>query len=96
MVAADGDEAARVLAASDGDVSLAILDVVMPKLGGVEAYARMRTVSPDLKVIFTTGHAPDAAAVSDIVTRGHHAVLHKPFRLDDLGRLVRQTLDARA
>jgi PAS domain S-box-containing protein len=94
MVAADGDEAARVLAGSHADISLAILDVVMPKLGGVEAYARMRAISPGLKVIFTTGHAPDGAAVSDIVARGRHALLHKPFRLDDLGRLVRETLDA--
>ena len=96
IAAADGEQAARAFEAARGAVGLAILDVVMPKLGGVEAYARMRAVCPSLKVIFTTGYAPESARVGDLAAREGHAILSKPFSLDALGRKVREILDARA
>jgi CheY-like chemotaxis protein len=94
--AGDGEEAARAFEAARGTVDLAILDVVMPKLGGVEACARMRAIAPSLKVVFTTGYAPETAQVSEIVTREGHALLSKPFSLDVLARRVRDVLDGRA
>ena len=96
VTACDGEEAARVFADRRGRVSLAILDVVMPHLGGVQAFERMRTLDPALKVIFITGYAPEHAQVSDILRNGGHALLHKPFALKDLGHKVRETLDGRA
>jgi two-component system cell cycle sensor histidine kinase/response regulator CckA len=96
ITATDGEEAARTFAARRGRISLAILDVVMPHLGGVQAYERMRALDPALKVIFITGYAPQHAQVSDILENGGHALLHKPFALKDLGHKVRETLDGRA
>jgi PAS domain S-box-containing protein len=95
IAAGDGQEAARAFEAAPDAVDLAILDVVMPKLGGVEAYARMRAIAPSLKVIFTTGYAPESAQVSEIVTRGRHALLSKPFSLDVFATKVREILDGR-
>jgi PAS domain S-box-containing protein len=89
----DGEQAVRAFAASPDSIALAILDVVMPKLGGPEAYARMRAIVPAVKVIFTTGHAPESAEVSDLVTRGGHALLLKPFTFEELGHKVRERLD---
>jgi hypothetical protein len=96
ITASDGEEAARTFAAQHGRVSLAILDVVMPHLGGVQAFERMRELDPALKVIFITGYAPQHAQVSRILENGGHALLHKPFALKDLGHKVRETLDGRA
>ncbi len=96
ITASDGEEAARTFAAQNGRVALAILDVVMPHLGGVQAFERMRELDPALKVIFITGYAPQHAQVSRILENGGHALLHKPFALKDLGHKVRETLDGRA
>jgi hypothetical protein len=93
ITASDGEEAARTFAEQRGRVSLAILDVVMPHLGGVQAFERMRALDPALKVIFITGYAPQHAQVSRILENGGHALLHKPFALRDLGHKVRETLD---
>jgi len=94
VAAADGEEAARILESRREAIPLAILDVVMPRLGGVQAYERMRALAPRLKVIFTTGYAPEHAQVSAIVRRRGHAVLSKPFTLEELARKVRETLDS--
>src|SRR6185437_17031997 len=93
VITQDGEEAARALEASTERVRVAILDVVMPRLGGLQAYARMRAVAPDLKVVFTTGYAPEYAQLDQVVAEGGHAVLTKPFSLNDLGRVVRQVID---
>jgi len=99
VTAPDGEKAAAAFIARGGKVALAILDVVMPRLGGVQAYERMAAVDPALKVVFMTGYAPDTGDghrdVGEIVARGGHALLTKPFDLDELGRAVRETLDAR-
>ena len=96
ITASDGEEAARAFAERPGRISLAILDVVMPHLGGVQAFERMRALDPTLKVIFITGYAPEHAQVSDILENSGRALLHKPFALKDLGHKVRETLDERA
>jgi CheY-like chemotaxis protein len=96
ITATDGEEAVRTLTEQRGRISLAILDVVMPVLGGVLAFERMRTLDPALKVIFITGYAPQHAQVSRILENGGHALLHKPFGLKDLGQKVRETPDGRA
>jgi PAS domain S-box-containing protein len=94
LPAADGQEATRILESRKDAIALAILDVVMPRLGGVQAYERMRALAPRLKVIFTTGYAPEHAQVSSIARRRGHAVLSKPFTLEELARKVRETLDS--
>ena len=91
----DGDEAIRVFESRQGrPIAMALLDVIMPIVGGVRAYERMRALDPSLKVIFMTGYAPESAQVSAIAAHGGHAVLTKPFSIHELGRRVRATLDA--
>jgi CheY-like chemotaxis protein len=93
VITQDGEEAARALEASAGRVRVAILDVVMPRLGGIQAYARMRTCAPHLKVVFTTGYAPEYAQLDQLVAEGGHAILTKPFSLNELGKVLRQVLE---
>jgi two-component system, cell cycle sensor histidine kinase and response regulator CckA len=94
VITKDGEEAAKAFEAAGGRVALAILDVVMPRLGGPQAYARMRAIAPGLKVVFTTGYAPETAHLGDVVGDGTFATLAKPFSLRELGQKVREMLDA--
>jgi two-component system, cell cycle sensor histidine kinase and response regulator CckA len=93
VVAENGEEAVRTFESRRGRIALAILDVVMPILGGLQACRRMRELEPGVKVIFMTGYAPESAQMSELLTGGGHALLTKPFTLKELGRKVRDTLD---
>jgi len=53
--------------------------VVLPKINGPEAYARMIAERPDVPVIFATGHSPDIALLHKVQERGL-AVLRRPPR----------------
>jgi CheY-like chemotaxis protein len=91
----------RILAASDGQEALrlceqerpalAILDVVMPKLGGPATAARLLKMHPDLPLVFTSGYSADGAEVPKACETPRY--LQKPYSPTTLGRLVRDTLD---
>jgi FixJ family two-component response regulator len=59
-------------------VPLAVLDVWMPEVGGLQVQIRLREVSPDTKVIVITGR--DTAAIrAAALEGGAFAFLAKPF-----------------
>ncbi|MFY9584380.1 MAG: PAS domain S-box protein [Candidatus Acidiferrales bacterium] len=95
MSARNGEEAVRIFEAHRDAIGMALLDVVMPKLGGPEAYTRMAAAKPGLPVLFTTGYSAEAASLSALVENGA-AILQKPYSSAHLGRKVREVLDGTA
>lgn len=90
LAASNGREAIELLSANLDAVDLVLLDVVMPELGGPEAWQHMRKMRPDLEVIFTSGYADDyyrERLPPDV------DVLDKPFRGEELLRRIRHLLD---
>lgn len=86
--AADGIEALEVLAAHS--VDLAILDLIMPGMKGIELMRRMSSEFPETRIVVISAY-PDvsdpAAFESDMV-----AVLKKAFELHDLAEVVELAL----
>jgi two-component system, cell cycle sensor histidine kinase and response regulator CckA len=93
LVARDGEEALTEFRAHQGEIALAVLDVVLPKLSGPEAYLRMAIEITDLPVIFASGYSTDPALLTKI---DHPAAsfLHKPYTPRDLGRKVWESLQS--
>ncbi|MFG1299722.1 sigma-54 dependent transcriptional regulator [Xanthobacter sp. V3C-3] len=75
-----------------GQVDLALVDLRMPEVDGMETLARLRALSPDLPVIMVSAHGDTRAAVQ-AVKAGAVDYLTKPFELDDLLHCIRQALD---
>ena len=92
LLAHDGQEAVRMAQAQHDRIGLVILDVLLPRLSGPGAYARMCTVKPRLPVIFTTGGSAQIALPGGVMEQGA-AVLEKPYSTETLGRKVRELLD---
>ncbi len=85
--ARDGPEALRLID-TGLRVSLLFSDVVMPEMTGRELAEHARARVPGLKVLLTSGYAPETARM------GSETILAKPFDLDRLAAAVRTTLDA--
>ncbi len=75
-----------------GPIDLALVDLRMPEVDGMETLARMKALSPDLPVIMISAHGDTRAAVQ-AVKAGAVDYLTKPFELDDLIHCIRQALD---
>ena len=60
LVAADGDEALRVGAASTHPVDVLVTDMVMPGMNGGELARRVLEASPSTPVVFMSGYTTEA------------------------------------
>jgi two-component system, cell cycle sensor histidine kinase and response regulator CckA len=92
ILASNGREALHLFKANIDDVQLAILDVVMPLLGGPEVYTQMLALKPNLPVIFTTGHSAETASLNSSLEEGA-LFLQKPYTQQLLNRTIRLALD---
>ncbi|MBI1882080.1 MAG: PAS domain S-box protein, partial [Chloroflexi bacterium] len=93
LEAANGEEALYLIQGQpETELHLVLTDVVMPQMGGRELADQLKTVRPDIKVLFTSGY-PDDAIVHHGVLEPGIAFLEKPFTLAALARKVREVLD---
>ena len=90
LAAREGEEAIELLRRYAADVRLALLDLVMPGMGGVELARRLRAIRPDLRIVFSSGFDPDAG---EPPAEGD-AFLPKPYALVQLLGVVRGQLAA--
>lgn len=90
-LAGDGEEALACLKKLNGAVSLVLLDVLMPKLNGIETLQRIRTVNTSLPVIMLTGVTATSKVV-EAMRCGASDYLLKPFSLVDLKGAIGRAL----
>jgi nitrogen-specific signal transduction histidine kinase/CheY-like chemotaxis protein len=88
--AADGVEAVDVFRARAGALRAVLLDVVMPRLSGRDAYAEMRRLAPGVPVLVTTGHS-GAAQLEGLRAMGA-PLLPKPFGVGELSRAIAELI----
>ena len=91
LVARNGEEAIEILR-QNKEIVLAVLDVVMPRKGGKEAFEEMHKQNPRLKVIFMSGYSSNGIHDSFVLIAGM-PFLQKPFGPTILARKIREVLD---
>jgi len=91
LVARDGAEAVALCNAHP-EIAMAVLDVVMPRMGGKEALDAMVRLRPGLRSLFTSGYSTDRIHESFILIPGIE-FLPKPYGPAVLARRVREVLD---
>jgi len=83
LEAANGREAVETFSVHSGKISLLLLDVIMPELGGVEAARSIREITPDIPAIFATGYDQEQVLSEPMP---HTLVLTKPFSIGALSQ----------
>jgi len=80
VIARDGDEAVRLFGESRADVVL--LDVTMPRMSGIDALDRIRSVSPSVPAILLTAY--ESMTFADRVRAAGYDVMLKPVHYPEL------------
>jgi DNA-binding NarL/FixJ family response regulator len=83
--AADGEEAVALAARHRPDVVL--MDLRMPKLGGVEATRQILAARPETEIVVLTTHA-DEASILDALRAGARGYLTKDAGIAEISRAV--------
>jgi PAS domain S-box-containing protein len=89
--AADGFEALRLSDSREGELDVAVVDVILPRMLGPELVERMRARQPTAKILYISGQFADPV-VTLCAAPGSSAFLPKPFDAPELSDQVRQLL----
>jgi PAS domain S-box-containing protein len=98
LLAKDGAEAVEMYEQNREQIALLLLDVVMPRMGGWEAYERIRGLGGNVPLIFMTGHSSETVQSrfikqNRLMEEFDAMLLQKPYNVEGLGRKVREMLD---
>jgi len=91
LQAADGEDAVRVFQEHQNEISLLLLDVLMPRMTGPEAFGSIRRLEPDIPAVFCTGYNPSMEP-SGLPLTENVPVLGKPVERCELLQTLRDTL----
>ena len=91
LEARDGREAVDLHREQSGEIDLVLLDMMMPRMTGEEAFAEIRRIDPSARAVLVSGY-DERGRIGEIVASGFSGFLQKPFRRRDLGRMVGEAL----
>ena len=87
------DPALFLASIEEAPCRLAILDVWMPDMNGLEVQSILRKESPETRIIFISGR-DDTSVRQTALDAGAFGFLSKPFDDETLVRLIRQAMAA--
>jgi CheY-like chemotaxis protein len=89
--AGDGSAAIDRLRGHQDNIDIILLDMTIPGASSREVITEAQRIRPDTKVILTSAYSREMATAS-VDTPQIRGFIRKPFRLDDLVQLLRDTL----
>jgi two-component system, cell cycle sensor histidine kinase and response regulator CckA len=92
LQAVNGREGLDLFKKERSGISLVILDLIMPEMGGTECLKELLKIDPQVKVLVASGYSADAS-VKEKIQLGAKGFVTKPFRVNELLRDVRRVLD---
>jgi DNA-binding NtrC family response regulator len=90
-LASDGREAVTIFSATPDAYRLVLMDLTMPHLDGREAYAELRRVRDNVRVVMMSGFN-EQEVTAQFSGKGLAGFLQKPFLFETLGDTVRKAL----
>jgi hypothetical protein len=93
--AGDGEDAVNKFMDNKDDIDMLLLDVIMPRMNGKEAYDEILKVAPNIKTLFLSGYTKDIINQKGILEEGLNFI-SKPLSPTELSRKVRDVLDGLA
>jgi len=86
----DGHKAIKEL--EKNSYNLALVDLRMPKMGGIQVLESLKKIKPELPVIIYTGYGSVTTAV-EAMRKGASDYLNKPFSPEELKLVIKKALE---
>ena len=93
-LAENGRNALELFRTAPSSYAAILLDLTMPKMGGIEAFTEMRRIRADLPVVLMSGYHEEAA-ISRLTGQGLARFVRKPFTSLELREVFRELMEPR-
>ncbi len=91
ITAEDGQEAIEIYKRKGEEISLIILDLIMPVMNGKRCFEEVLRLDPSAKIIIASGFAPEEST-KELLERGAKDFVPKPYKVNNLLTAVRDVL----
>jgi CheY-like chemotaxis protein len=92
ITASSGKEAIKIYKKKKETINLVILDMIMPEMNGLETFLELKKLSPDIKVLLSTGYSIDEKA-QEMLRQGCKGYILKPYSVIDFSHKLREVLE---
>ena len=92
LLAEDGKSAVEVFVKNLERIDVLLMDLVMPRMSGLEAYQQIQRLRPNLPLVIMTGYSSESVYSFE---KFDGLVLQKPYNVESLGSIIREALDVR-
>jgi two-component system, cell cycle sensor histidine kinase and response regulator CckA len=92
ITASDGKKALELYQENRDEISLVMLDLIMPEMGGKQCLQGLLSIDPAVKVIIASGYAVNGT-VKETLASGARGFVNKPYDNKQLLQTVREVLD---
>jgi DNA-binding NtrC family response regulator len=74
-------------------VDAVILDIIMPKMNGLDVFRELKRISPGVKVIIASGYS-DEKQDALLMEEGATVFVNKPYTLAELSTALASTIES--
>ena len=89
VTAESGSKACEIYSRRSKEIKCILLDLIMPGMSGLEVYARLRDINPNVKVILSSGYSSGHIR-QKAEEAGSPEFLEKPFTLEQLSQTLQK------
>ena len=93
LTAAKPGEAISLAERHAKEIRLAIIDVIMPEMNGMDLAKRLHSLSSGINILFMSGYTADVIAKGGVLDGGVNFI-QKPYSMKDLAKKVKEALAA--
>jgi DNA-binding NtrC family response regulator len=94
LTASDGVEAVEVFIAHKDEIGVVLSDIGLPRLGGWDAFLRMKEIDPGVKGILASGYFHPNVQ-EEIIRSGADNFVQKPYNSPAIVAMIRDLLKGR-
>jgi len=87
LAAMSGKNALELYLTAKDRIEVIILDMIMPEMGGFEAFNKIRQINPEAKFVLSSGYSISEEVVH-LLSIGGVEFLQKPYRPDEILRKI--------
>ena len=91
IAATDGEEAIEMFKQHKDEVGVILSDLGLPKLGGWDAFLKMKEIQPDLQGILASGYFEESVK-EEIIKSGANNFIQKPYNPPEIVAMLQDIL----
>jgi PAS domain S-box-containing protein len=92
LQASNGSQATEIISEHSGEISLALIDAVMPGMSGREVFEEINRIDPDVKILFSSGYGENTDQ-TNFIKEENLQFIQKPHAPKTLLRRIRKVLE---